>query len=588
MRYFILFFCVLIMACTPETPEKVTKDTAMEKQITPFEKRNNYTATYYEAIAFYKMMERLYPNHIKMVEVGKSDIGQPIHTVIVSENGANSPEKVREQGKQILFINNAIHPGEPCGVDASMMLVRDCMEKAELKALLKKTTMVIIPLYNIGGALNRNSTTRANQNGPDAYGFRGNSQNLDLNRDFIKCDSKNAMTFNDVFTQWMPDVFIDNHTSNGADYQYTMTLIPTQHNKLPKPLAEHLNEVMLPYLYKNMAKAGWEMTPYVYARSTPDEGIAGFLDLPRYSSGYGSLFNCLSFMPETHMLKPYKDRVLSTYKFMDLMLHFINENDASLRQAKKAAESQITQQRNFELNWELDFSKSDTIQFKGYVTKYKSSEVSGIDRLYYDRNEPYEKPIPHFNYYKPTLEVVRPDVYIVPQSAWRVVERLKNNKVEMKQLEEDRVYDVEMYYIEDYETGKTPYEGHYLHSNVKVRKVAQKVQFFKGDYWIDLGQVQNRYIVETLEPQAPDSYFAWNFFDGILQRKEYFSSYVFEDLAIEILEKNPNLKAELETKRFEDEKFAKSAYAQLMFIYERSELSEKTYKRYPVGRFFYK
>lgn len=588
MRYFTLIFCVLIIACSPKRTSQLPISKITERQITPFEKKENYTATYYEAIAFYKTMEKLYPENIKMVEVGKSDIGQPIHTVIVSNTGANTPEKAREQGKKVLFINNAIHPGEPCGVDASMMLVRDFMENLELKLKLNTVTLVIIPLYNIGGALNRNSTTRANQNGPDAYGFRGNSQNLDLNRDFIKCDSKNAMTFNDIFTKWMPDIFIDNHTSNGADYQYTMTLIPTQHNKLPEPLANFMNDKMLPYLYENMDKKGWEMTPYVYARSTPDQGIAGFLDLPRYSSGYASLYNCISFMPETHMLKPYKDRVASTYTFMSLMIDFVVQNGEQLRQAKNEADAKILQQRNFEINWALDNSKADTIMFKGYEAKYKPSEVSGIDRLYYDRNEPYEKSIPHFNYYKSTLEIVRPDVYIVPQSAWRVVERLKNNKVKMTQLTEDKIYDVEMYYIEDYETGKTPYEGHYLHSDVKVKKVSQKVQFFKGDYWIDMGQPQNRYIVETLEPQAPDSYFAWNFFDGILQRKEYFSPYVFEDSAMEILEKNPTLKAALDAKKVADEKFAKSAYAQLMFIYERSELAEKTYKRYPVGRFFYK
>lgn len=586
--YYLLISFVLLSACTPKNISKSANDLSMEKQITPFEKKENYTATYYEAIAFYKTMEKLYPTHIKVVEVGQSDIGQPIHTVIVSSAGANTPEKVKEQGKQVLFVNNAIHPGEPCGVDASMMLVRDFMENFEMKLKLNAVTIVIIPIYNIGGALNRNSTSRANQNGPDAYGFRGNSQNLDLNRDFIKCDSKNAMTFNDVFTQWMPDVFIDNHTSNGADYQYTMTLIPTQHNKLAEPLAKFLNTAMLPYLYENMERSGWEMTPYVYARSTPDKGIAGFLDLPRYSSGYAALFNCISFMPETHMLKPYKDRVQSTYTFMDLTINFMIKNNQQLRQARQEANAKLLQQRNFDINWELDNSKSDTILFKGFEAKYKMSEISGLDRLYYDRNEPYEKPIPHFNYYKSTLEIVRPDVYIVPQAAWQVVERLKNNKVKLTRLTEDRFYDVEMYYIEGYETRKSPYEGHYLHSDVQIKKVNQKVKFHKGDYWIDMGQIQNRYIIETLEPQAPDSYFAWNFFDGILQRKEYFSSYVFEDLAAQILDENPTLKAELEIKKAEDEKFAKSAYAQLLFIYERSELAEKTYQRYPIGRFFYK
>lgn len=586
-RYVITLLLLTFLSCTSKTTNEIKMTESLPISfLTPFEEKENYSATYFETIAFYKLLERKFSKNIKMVEVGMSDSGRPIHTVILSENEANTPEKARAQGKQVLFVNNAIHPGEPCGIDASMLLVRDYLMDEKLLENLKSVTIVLIPIYNIGGALNRNSTTRTNQNGPEAYGFRGNSQHLDLNRDFIKCDSRNAMTFNDVFTQWMPDILVDNHTSNGADYQYTMTLIPTQHNKLAKPLADLMNDDMLPFLFENMDKAGWEMTPYVYAQDTPDEGIAGFLDLPRYSSGYASLFNCISFMPETHMLKPYKNRVQSTYVFMNLMLKYMVANETKLKKAKLDANKLIQTQTTFAINWELDFSKVDTITFKGYTAKYKPSEISGLNRLYYDINEPYEKLIPHFNYYKPTQTIEKPKAYVVPQSAWRVLERLKNNKIEMTPLETDEVFEVEISYIEDYKTGKEAYEGHYLHSNVKLKKTIQKVEYKAGDFIIYTNQIKNRYIVETLEPQAPDAFFAWNFFDGILQRKEYFSSYVFEDLAVEILEKNPTIKTALENKKATDEKFAASAYAQLMFIYERSEFSEANYLRYPIGKIF--
>ena len=209
--------------------------------------------------------------------------------------------------------------------------------KPELQKYLENLVIIVIPIYNIGGALNRNSTTRANQNGPESYGFRGNAQNLDLNRDFIKCDSKNARTFNQIFTEWQPDVFIDNHTSNGADYQYTLTLIPTQHNKLDPNLAAYLYDEMLPRLYKDMAKTDYEMTPYVYARNTPDEGIAEFLDLPRYSSGYAALFNTISFMPETHMLKPFKGRVESVRLFMDCMIKTMHDDHEKIKIARQKA-----------------------------------------------------------------------------------------------------------------------------------------------------------------------------------------------------------------------------------------------------------
>ena len=221
-------------------------------------------------------------------------------------------------------MNNAIHPGEPCGVDATMMLTRDILEGKV--PIPEDLVLVLIPFYNISGGLNRNGYSRANQVGPEAHGFRGNARNLDLNRDFVKCDSKNARSFNLLFNKWQPHVMIDNHTSNGADYQYVMTLIATQKDRLAPELSNVLTENMLPDLYDQMADKGYEMTPYVYARNTPDEGIAGFLDYGRFSSGYASLHHTISFMPETHMLKPYKDRVWSTYEFMASMIRYLDGN----------------------------------------------------------------------------------------------------------------------------------------------------------------------------------------------------------------------------------------------------------------------
>ena len=234
-----------------------------------------------------------------------------------------------------ILINNGIHPGESDGIDATMMLFRD-YASGKIKSP-KNTVLVTIPVYNIGGALNRNSTTRTNQNGPESYGFRGNARNYDLNRDFIKADTLNARTFMDIFHAVNPDIFIDNHTSNGADYQYTMTLIASQHNKLDPHLAKYLNDRLLPYVYKDMKARDWEMTPYVYARSTPDEGIIEFLDLARYSSGYAALHNTIAFMPETHMLKPYKDRVESTYHFMDSMIKLMHTDHQLIAEAKAKA-----------------------------------------------------------------------------------------------------------------------------------------------------------------------------------------------------------------------------------------------------------
>lgn len=551
---------------------------------TPFERNNNYSAAHQEAIAYYEALQAAYPEQVQLSSHGMTDAGIPLHTVVLDKNGDFSPAQVKANNKVVVFINNGIHPGEPCGVDASMMLVRDYLDGKLDNDYLDQVTLVIVPLYNIGGSLNRGSYSRANQQGPEYYGFRGNAKNLDLNRDFIKADSRNARTMNRIFNLWKPHIFIDNHTSNGADYQYSITLIPTQHNKLHPILANFMNQEMLPYLFDAMEERDWEMTPYVYARTTPDEGIAGFLDLPRYSSGYAALHNAISFMPETHMLKPFRNRVWSVYHFMDAIVRFAAANQQTIIDNKAKADQAVREQENFDLNWTLDQSKVDTILFKGYEAKYKPSQISGQDRLYYDHDAPFEKKIPHFNYYKSSLSAKKPVAYVIPQAYREVIERLQWNGVELQRLARDSTIEVEYYYIEDYESRRSPYEGHYLHYNVQLRKDTVQQTFRAGDVLVRTDQISNLYLMSVLEPQAADSYFAWNFFDGILMQKEYFSSYVFEDTAYEYLQAHPELAEALEKAKAVDPELAKSARAQLNFIYEHSPYYEPTYRRYPVAR----
>jgi hypothetical protein len=573
-------FIIFLSNCASTQPMLTTSS----DWTTPFEKNTNYTPTHSEVIAYYERLSKAFPNQFKFKVSGKTDVGRPLHTGILSNDGDFTAKGNKAKKKCILLINNAIHPGEPTGVDATMLLIRDFLTKKEMKPYLEHLTIVFIPMYNVGGALNRGSFSRANQEGPEEHGFRGNVRNYDLNRDFIKCDTKNAQSFNQIFTEWRPHVFVDNHTSNGADYQYVMTLIPTQHNKLQPILSSYLKEKMLPRLFQEMAKTDYEMTPYVYARTTPDDGIMGFLDLPRYSSGYAALFNTLSFMPEAHMLKSYEQRVKGTYSFMESMLKLIKDDHETIIANKAAADKATQSQTTFDLNWTLDKEQKEGVNFKGFAAKYKPSKVSGKDRLYYDRNEPYTKKIPFWNTYKSTTSIEKPKAYIIPQGYEKVIERLRWNGVKMVQLIRDEVKEIEMYYIKDYKTGKSPYEGHFLHKEVTIEKRVQKVQYYKGDYLVKTNQAENNYIMHTLEPMSADAFFAWNFFDAILQQKEYFSPYVFEEVAAALLEKDADLKARFEAKKKADEKFAESAYDQLLFIYRNSPHYEMTHNRYPVGR----
>jgi hypothetical protein len=510
--------------------------------------------------------------------------GHPLHLAVVSKSGEFDPAKLRAQGKLILLVNNAIHPGEPEGVDASMILCRDLLQKSEFQGLLDHVVVAFIPMYNIDGALNRGCCSRANQNGPAHYGFRGNAKNLDLNRDFIKCDSRNARSFAQIFNHWQPDVLVDNHTSNGADYPYTMTMLPTQPEKLGTVQGSYLRQILLPRLYTRMASRGQEMCPYVNEfKETPLDGITGFYDPPRFSSGYAALHHCIAFVPETHMLKPFPNRVVATYDFMDVLLRELAVEHRRIKDIRQQAIAQSVADKYANLDWKLDEKQVDTIVFKGYEGKYKPSEVTGLSRLWYDRSEPYARKIPVWDHFEPSIQVIKPAAYVIPQAYTEVIELLQLNGVQLLRLTADAEPTVELYRIGKYET-RQAYEGHYLHYNVQVEKEVKNWPFHQGDYVATTNQPAVRFLMETIEPQAIDSYFAWNYFDGILGQKEYFSPYVFEDIAAEFLKENPSVKAELEAKRLADPDFAKSQWAQLFWVYKKTPYYEPTVNLYPVGR----
>lgn len=550
---------------------------------TRFEKsKGTQTPTYAEIVEWWQNLDNT-SGKVKMLTMGMTDAGYPLHLIVVSNNGDYNFNNIHRNNKRVILINNGIHPGEPDGVDASMLLVRDIV--INKYKIPDNIVLAFIPIYNIGGCLNRSANYRVDQNGPEEFGFRGNSQNLDLNRDFIKCDSRDARAFTEIFHLTDPDVFVDNHVSNGADYQHVMTLLTTQHNKLGGVMGEYLRTRFEPGVYSSMKEKGLDLVPYVNSfGDTPENGWPEYWDSPRYASGYAALWHTFSFVPETHMLKPYDQRVKATYALMQSFIEFTAANSAEIKKLRDQTKLNVRTQTEFPLSWTLDRSQFKEVLYKGFESGRKPSDISGLPRLYYDRTKPFEKQIKIFNHYTVKNSVKKPVAYIIPQGWWKVIDLLKLNKVEMRQLKKDTVVNVEAYKIDEYKTLPRQYEMHHLNTDVKVSASRQQIQFRKGDWYIPLNQVANRFVVETLEPHAEDSYFAWNYFDTILGQKEGYSAYAFEDIAAEYLKTNPALRTKLEEKRNSDTAFAKDGRAQLNFVYQQSQWYEPAHMRYPVYR----
>ncbi len=543
----------------------------------------NKTPTYEEVIGIYQSLDAKYQNG-QLITMGKTDSGRNLHVFLIGARTVNNEVSIEQAvaGKAVILVNNGIHPGESCGIDASIAFAEDILKNKPPV----NSVYAIIPVYNIGGSLNRGEYSRANQLGPEQHGFRGNARNLDLNRDFIKADSKNTRSFYEIFHALKPHIFIDTHTSNGADYQYTMTLISTQKDKLNPMLAKLLESELEPHLYSNMAKAGWLMTPYVNVFGyTPEKGFDAFLETPRYASGYTALFNTIGFITETHMLKPYKDRVESTLAFLNTMYDYAEKKAQTLITFKEEANKWDSNQDQFHLNWKIDESNFRNLIFKGYEYEYIKSNIGDYKRLKYLADKPKTYTVKYRDTYVPTDSASVPEYYVVPQAWAEAIENLKSNKVAMRHISHDTAFEVTSYYIKDVEfaTGQ-PYEGHFPIKSLKVQTEKQMRSYLKGDYLVKTNQKNIRFIMSVMEPTAVDSYLRWNYFDEIFQQKEYFSAYVFEDTAEKLLADDPELKKKFEEWKASHPEEAKNVYSALFFIYKNSPYYEKEHLRYPVAR----
>jgi hypothetical protein len=575
-------FAILAAGCT--SPDS---GVAVKEPLLHLRYEQNLSSTYAEVISNYRKLDSAWPE-AKLLECGLTDCGKPLHLFVINSDRQFDPEKIKRSGKRIVLINNGIHSGEPEGIEGSMLAADDILRNLDgMRKYLENTVICIIPVYSVGGLLYQNHWHRTNQTGPDNPGYRGNYKNLDLNRDFVKLETENARSFVKIFRQLDPDVFLDTHTTNGSDHQYVITYLPAQHNSMPKPVGDFFSGTMIPALYEKMRTTPYEMIPYAeWDVVAPEKGIANYVQTPRYSTGYALLFHSLPQMIENHCYKPYPDRVRSIYHFILKLIEFTQENGSRIREVRAESKEMVKSQKVFSLKYEIDSSKFRTVEFKGYRMGFDKSPLTGEPREIYDYNQPFTiQGVPVYDDFKPVQTVTAPVSYLVPQAWSEVIERLKLNGIEMTRLPKDTALTVEVYYIDSLVWATEVSNGHHFHDRFTTHKEIQTIPYYAGDYLVKVNQESNYFIVNQLEPEGPDSYFRWNFFDPCLEDREWFSPHpVLEDRIARYLDETPASRKMLDDAIAANPKMAKDRTAQMYFVYTRCGLANKWFNRYPVAR----
>ncbi len=558
-----------------------------EKWLTEFEKSNYKSSAAYEQTVNYFKQFLEFPE-VKIETFGVSPQGRDLICVIVSKDKLFTPANVKQNRKPIVFIENGIHSGEIEGKDASMLLLREILETKEKYNYLENLILIIVPIFSVDGHERSSTHNRINQNGPTNMGWRTTAQNLNLNRDFMKADAPEMKALLKLFNKWEPDLFIDTHTTNGADYQYDLTYIIHRLHDVTPSMREWTLNNYIPRFKNDLRNKGFKVNHYIYRLGYDlNQGIRDFISPPRFATGYGAAQNRPAVTVETHMLKPYKTRVFATKALIESTLKLINENPKEIialseKADKERVELYFQSNKYFPLDYELDSTFSSLIDFKGKAYDYFYSDVAGSKIIKYsNRDSTFQ--IPFYGNILVIDSVIVPEGYLIPREWINVIDVIKTHGIKLNEVERQSTYEIERYEFEKVTFGEEPYEGRMI-PDFEYSVKQETVTIDSGYYFVPTNQRRLSIVVQLLEPKSPDSFLSWGFFNAIFERTEYFEDYSMEPIAKKMIDEDAELKKEFYEKLESDEEFKNDPRARLNFFYERSPYYDKKHNKYPVLR----
>jgi hypothetical protein len=535
---------------------------------------------YDETMAFVDRLVAANPTQFKLKTIATSSAGRAVKMLVANEQGLFDAEQLVADTKPTIFIQAGIHSGEIDGKDAMFMLLRD-IATGKRRDILSKVNILFIPILNVDGHERSSQFNRINQRGPVEMGFRTNGLNLNLNRDYTKLDTPEVRGVMKVINQFKPDLYVDVHVTDGADYQYDVTYgyNPVFSSESPS-VSEALDNLFKPVIDAKLEKAGHIPGPLVFVMDKREfkKGLAGWVATPRFSNGWGDLRSLPTILVENHSLKPYKQRVLGTYVFIDGAIDALAANDKALNEAvRKELDFKPTQ-----LVVERGYAKQpDTIEFKGIAYSRSESALSGQSEVKYLGQPKDYDALPIFWQKEVRKTVNVPSAFYIPPAYSHIIEKLKLHGIKVDKVTENVSVPLTQAIVKDYSFAKAPFEGRFrVDASFDYTKVDSLNML--GWYKVSTEQPYSELATHLLHPEAPDSFFAWGDFNTIFQRTEYVENYALMPYARQMLKEKPALALEFDQKIREDKQFANDPQARLDWLYERTPFYDQAYLKYPI------
>ncbi len=585
MRIFVIGLWLEILALGIQ----LSRLTAAERDWRTDSERSNYLRTprYAETIHFLQRLDSA-STELKMVRFGSSGAHRDLWVAIISKSQYFEPSRAHASNLPIVLLNNCIHPGESEGKDACLAFARDLLIRRKYPEILDHCILLIIPIFNADGHERFGPYNRLNQQGPMEMGWRVTVTNLNLNRDFVKAETPEMRAWLTLFNQWLPHLFIDCHTTDGADFQYDILYNIDTHPEFGGAVSIWARDHFLPRLLVKCEQKGHILGPYAGLIDPlhPEKGLRGGVWTPRLSNPYVTLRNRAGLLLETHSLKDYRTRVIASYDFILSSLEALLENPRALATAI-AQEDNTCQQfgqakTTFPLVFRLADDQGDSILYRGYEIEVRPGIISGQDYLTY-RPIPRDIPAIYFNQVRATLSVPVPLGYLVPIQWHEIITVLRAHGLKLYQTTAPVSGTFEVYQFKNPRWATQSYEGR-LRLEFDTESVTRERTFPRGTIYAPTAQPGAKVLLYLLEPQCSDALIHWGFFNAIFEQKEYFEDYVMEPLAQKMAQASPQLKAEFESRLATDSSFAASPYRRLQFFYLHSPYQDPEQNVYPIVR----
>lgn len=512
---------------------------------------SNYqeTSRYADVLAFFGRLEKESPL-LHLQTFGRTHEGRDLPLVIISEPPLTTPQEARDSGKTLVFVLANIHSGEVEGKEACQELAKR-LTGGDLRPLLKKVIVLMVPIYNADGNERISLTNRTEQNGPiGGVGTRENSQGLDLNRDFMKVEAPETKALLQLFNEWDPHLTVDLHTTDGSYHGYHLTYSPPLNPSADGPLLEYHRKKMLPaltkallrhygfriYYYGNFATEASLMGQDIYRGEPKGESKEpkiwrAFSPQPRVGFNYVGLRNRLFILSEAYSYLDFRRRIAVTEAFVTEILKYSAANGAEIRRLTREADARTValgrndKERTIAMQYTPKALPKPVPILVGEVVK-KTNVLSGHEMTAMVEDAVTPVKMLDYGLFAAARSVPIAHAYLIPgkEEVGIILDKLRAHGIVVEELAKPLTTDVKKFTVEKVTRAPRRFQGH---DNVKVtwRSDEEKMRFEPGTYFVRTSQPLGLLAAYLLEPESDDGLVSWNFLDAFLEPQKVLPVY---------------------------------------------------------------